>query len=197
MVKTTIPGPDGSTDPEDLIEIELHNPWIAGALAWVLPGLGHVYQGRVGKGLLFFICIMGTFVYGWYMSGGKAVYAAVDWEQQYRWQYLCQLGVGLPSTPMLWQRRNATSVNSEESEFMAPPSPQSTEWRDYSGNISIQPNELAYWNVKHHPYFEIGTVYTVIAGLLNVLVICDAAAGPLILSHPKKKEKDEPATESS
>ena len=46
------------------------------------------------------------------------------------------------------------------------------------------------WTVKYHPHFELGTVYTVVAGLLNVLVICDAAAGPLVISHPSDKKSD-------
>jgi hypothetical protein len=36
----------------------------------------------------------------------------------------------------------------------------------------------------------LGTVYTVVAGLLNVLVICDAAAGPLVISHSSDKKSD-------
>jgi len=194
MVTTTIPAADGSTAPEDLIKIELKEPWIAALLAWMLPGLGHIYQGRTGKGLLFFICILGTFFYGLYLGGGKVVYAAVPWEQQYRWQYLCQLGVGLPSTPMLVQRSKALK-DSNFTGFMAPPRRGPMEWKDDSGKVSKQPNELAMWTLKYHPYFELGTVYTVVAGLLNVLVICDAAAGPLVITQnqgdraqSKKKE---------
>jgi hypothetical protein len=44
-----------------------------------------------------------------------------------------------------------------------------------------------------HPMFEIGTVYTVIAGLLNVLVICDAYAGPLVLLPSEKTPADDGA----
>jgi len=45
------------------------------------------------------------------------------------------------------------------------------------------------WTLEYYPNFELGTVYTVVAGLLNVLVICDAAAGPLVISVPQKKKK--------
>ncbi len=195
MVTATIPSADGSTAPEDLVEIELKEPWIAALLAWMLPGLGHVYQGRTGKGLLFFICILGTFFYGMYLGGGKVVYASVPWEQQYRWQYLCQLGVGLPSTPMLVQHSKAMK-DPNFTGFMAPPRRGPADWTDASGNVSKQPSELAKWTLKYHPKFELGTVYTVVAGLLNVLVICDAAAGPLVISVPQKKKKvpDEKST---
>ena len=195
MVKTTIPNAEGSNAPEDVIEIELKQPLLAALLAWVLPGLGHVYQGRTGKGILFFVCVLGTFFYGLYLGDGKVVYAAVPWEQQYRWQYWCQLGVGLPSTPMLVQRHRM--LNNQPplfgSDFMAPPRRDPQPWTDYSGNPTTQPSELAKWTVNTHPYFELGTVYTLVAGLLNVLVICDAAGGPLIISHSSKKDKDESA----
>ena len=148
--------------------IDLKQPWLAAILAWAIPGLGHIYQGRTGKGLLFFICILGTFAYGMYLGGGKVVYAATNWEQQYRWQYICQLGVGLPATPMLLQR-NRQEHNKQPlwNGFMAQPRNGPTPWTDYSGNSSVQPNEFAKWTVKWHPFFEMGTVYTVIAGLLE------------------------------
>lgn len=191
MVKTTIPNAAGSTALEDAIEIELKQPFVAAVLAWMVPGLGHIYQGRTGKGILFFVCVLGTFFYGLYLGGGKVVYAAVPWEQQYRWQYWCQLGTGLVSTPMLVQRHRV--LNRQEplwDGFMAPPGNRPVPWKDDSGNMTTQPNELAMWTVKYHPYFELGTVYTVIAGLLNVLVICDAAGGPLILAHHLEKKGD-------
>jgi len=193
MVTTTIPAADGSTELGDAIEIELRQPWIAGLLAWALPGLGHIYQGRTGKGILFFVCVLGTFFYGLYLGGGKVVYAATNWEQQFRWQYLCQLGVGLPSTPMLIQRSLADQGKSPlfGSRFMAQPRNGPIESAlDDSGQESRQPNELAQWVIDEHPFFELGTVYTVVAGLLNVLVICDAVGGPLILRPaPDKKTK--------
>jgi hypothetical protein len=75
---------------------------------------------------------------------------------------------------------------------MAPPSKEPTEWTDDSGGKTTQKDELAMWTVDMHPRYEIGTVYTVIAGLLNILVICDAYGGPLvILPRPKKREGED------
>ncbi|NOY42147.1 MAG: TM2 domain-containing protein [Planctomycetes bacterium] len=197
MATISFPNAQGSTAPEDLIEIDLKEPWIAAILAWALPGLGHIYQGRTGKGILFFVCILGTFFYGLYMGNSKEVYAAVPWEQQYRWQYLCQLGVGLPSTPMLWQRSKVLKDPDFEG-FMAPPRRGQFETKDDSGNISRQPSERAKWTLDTHPFSEISTVYTVVAGLLNILVICDAAAGPLLIStQPDKKKKKDDSDDDS
>ena len=41
----------------------------------------------------------------------------------------------------------------------------------------LHPDELAKWNYELGDYFEIGTVFTVIAGLLNILAIFERTAG--------------------
>ena len=66
---------------------------------------------------------------------------------------------------------------------------------DDSQNETVQPDELGKWIVDLHPRFELGTVYTVIAGLLNILVICDAYAGPLVLAPREKKREKTSADE--
>jgi hypothetical protein len=175
--------------PEDAaLEIELRNPGLAALLAWLVPGLGHLYQGRTAKGLLFFVTILGTFAFGlWGVGGGKVVYANSYGQQPWRWQYYCQLGVGLPAMPALLQKGRAGRPHSLLGDFMAPPEMTPQNLVDDSGNMSKQPNELAKWTLEMHPRYEIGTVYTVIAGLLNLLVICDAYGGPLVIL-PRKKD---------
>ena len=44
--------------------------------------------------------------------------------------------------------------------------------------------------------FDIGTAYTMIAGLLNILVIYDACCGPVIAEN-RKDEEEEPAEAST
>jgi TM2 domain-containing membrane protein YozV len=188
MAKAVLPAGYDVPESDQPIEIDLKEPWIAALLAWLMPGMGHVYQGRTGKGILFFVCVFGTFVFGMTLGEGKVVYASMPGQEPWRWQYYCQLGVGLPAMPALVQRR----LMSQDKQpllngFMAPPLDTPQPWKDDSGHASKQPNELALWTVAMHPRFEIGTVYTVIAGLLNVLVICDAYAGPLVLL-PKRKD---------
>ena len=40
--------------------VELKDPMIAALLAWLIPGMGHFYQGRFAKAILFFVCISET-----------------------------------------------------------------------------------------------------------------------------------------
>ena len=102
---------------------------MAAFLAWLIPGLGHLYQGRIAKAILFFVCIMGIYVYGVYLGGnselgyGRAVYFAFR-DDEWRLNYICQIGVGLPSLPacvqaMRMSHGKAVFFNG----FMAPPCP--------------------------------------------------------------------------
>lgn len=34
------------------------NPYLAGFLAWIVPGLGHFYLGRRARGVLFFVVVL-------------------------------------------------------------------------------------------------------------------------------------------
>ncbi len=195
MAKATIPSAD---DSAETIEIDLREPWIGGLLAWLVPGLGHLYQGRTAKGLLFFVCVIGTFSYGLSLGKGKVVYASTSGQQPFRWQYYCQLGVGLPAMPALLQRRRVENRQQPLwNGFMAPPGNHPVDSIDHSGRPSRQPKELAKWIVETYPAPELGTTYTVIAGLLNLLVICDAVAGPLILAPKTNDEPEEEGSEDS
>src|SRR5262245_33194388 len=180
------------------IEVELKDPRLAAFLAWLIPGMGHLYQGRTAKGLLFFVCIVGTFIYGLYIGQGRVVYAATTnvISRQFfdRWQYICQVGVGLPALPayvQTWRAENGRAPLFGDN-FMRPPDMrQQFTSKDDSGNEVRHPNELAKWQHDLDDRFELGTVFTVIAGLLNILAICDAYGGPLIIpQHDNKKKPD-------
>ncbi len=163
------------------IEIDLKDPVIAAGLAWLVPGLGHLYQGRKAKGILFMVCILGTYLFGLFCSNGHAVYASwVDWNRHY--PYLCQVGVGLPALPALVQNRIVRSGKAPIlGGVMAPPA---------------TPQELNDWYRSLNRYLELGTVYTMIAGLLNVLAIYDAFAGPVPPVEDEKKGKEDDADDT-
>ena len=75
---------------------------------------------------------------------------------------------------------------------MAPPQnvvPQVTSYHDF------QNDELSKWHLKYHSYFDLGTLYTMIAGLLNVLAIYDAAAGPVLFAPVATDKKSKPPSD--
>jgi hypothetical protein len=53
------------------------NPWIAGVLAFLIPGAGHLYQGRTVKGIIYCVSILGLFFWGQKMGEGMVVYGDV------------------------------------------------------------------------------------------------------------------------
>ena len=91
-------------DPDYPVEVHLRNPPLAAFWAWLIPGAGHLYQRRYAKGILFMVCILGTYFFGLAIGGGKVVYASFR-QPDMRYPYLCQLGVGLPALPALIQQR--------------------------------------------------------------------------------------------
>ncbi|MDA1040181.1 MAG: hypothetical protein O3A37_07845, partial [Planctomycetota bacterium] len=46
-----------AVSPDDGSAIDLRNPLLAAVLGWLVPGLGHLYQGRLFKGRLFLVTI--------------------------------------------------------------------------------------------------------------------------------------------
>ena len=164
-----------SKNESSVVEIDLRQPLVAGVWAWLWPGAGHLYQGRHAKGILFMVCILSTYFFGLTLGGGHVVYASFK-KTDRRWQYVCQVGVGLPALPALVQ---ADRVRKGKEPLlggvMAPP-------RNVHPDIA---DELAGWHEMYHSFFELGTLYTVVAGLLNVLAIYDAYAGPF-LSVPEE-----------
>lgn len=81
--------------------VELRNPWIAGVLAFLLPGAGHCYQGRYFKAAVFSVCVWGSWWTGMAMSDWKALQAPNLKEPKTPQvlKFAGQAGVG---TPALW-----------------------------------------------------------------------------------------------
>ena len=178
---------EASERQEETIEIDLRNPNLAAFLAWLWPGAGHIYQRRYFKGGLFMLSILAIYFFGLAIGEGHVVYASWT-ETDKRWHYFCQVGVGLPALPALVQANRVLREKDKKEPlfdgFMAPPEqPVRPESED----------ELAFWHKTLEAKFELGTLYTMIAGLLNILVVCDAFAGPFLASsdNKEKKKKDE------
>ena len=215
-----------SGSDEDAIVIDLGNPPLAAFLAWLWPGLGHFYQRRFAKGFLFMVCIASTFFYGLGLGQGRSVYASFSRTNDFRWQFGFQAGVGLPSMFALSQAwmvesggdpliilcerypagyKDPVSKRSREFEiipaserdqydgpvikdgFMAPP----------HGPIHLQKNDvLGMWHAEMRSKYDIGTLFAIIAGLLNLLAIYDAFAGPSIAQERKPAQEAEEETKS-
>jgi hypothetical protein len=147
--------------------IPLRNPKRAAFLAWLVPGLGHIYQGRIGKGILYAVCILSLYTLGFVMGEGKIVYwrwvNPMNNPEKFCLYYLGQFFVGLPALPALIQ---GTLKSFGHDPIL---------W-----GIMAEPdaNVLNGLHPRLGKLVEIGSMYTAVAGLLNILAIYDAYEGP-------------------
>jgi hypothetical protein len=161
-------------------------------LSYLVPGLGQIYQGRVGKGVLFFVCIYALFFYGMALGHWENVYIPQDafktntfmpqmgpvaanlWTRP---QYLGQFWVGIAAWPAIIQ------YNSIQPNFLL---------RDFQR--TPPESELNLLQTNGDKTWDLGWVYTVIAGVLNIMVIYDALTGPAFLVNPSDAAKKEATT---
>lgn len=185
--------------------LALPNPRTAALLAWLFPGLGHLYQGRRAKGFLFMGSIVGLFAAGMVIGEAKVAYASTlpltplgpfvyD-----GWPFLCQSGIGAVAIPGWIERARYLDG---QGPLVAPSLyPPPTGARVAQARREDLTSTDRHGNEVRHPdgpgkrrydlgfRFEVGMVYTVIAGLLNLLVVYDAASGPLLPEDDKQKNQ--------
>ena len=167
------------------VPVHLKKPWLAALWAWLWPGAGHIYQGRYAKGILFMVCVLSTYFFGFALGEGRVVYASFK-KPDFRYAYLCQVGVGIPALPALIQnhRKQNGQPGLFGSELMMPPG----RVHEHDGG-----DVLAQWHLELKGFFELATLYTMVAGLLNILAVYDAFAGP-VFPQPEGEAKGRIAT---
>jgi len=165
--------------------VPLKNPAKAALLAWLVPGLGHFYQGRTGKGILYAVCIIGLYTLGLVLGEGKVVFwtwtnPLAD-SERFRLSFLSQAPVGLPAILAVVQ--SILKWYGEQPIF----------W-----GFLAEPSQIAINGLqpKLGKIVEIAWVYTAVAGLLNVLAIYDAYDGPAHIDD-ELEEESESATAAS
>lgn len=70
------------------------NPVVAMIAAWLVPGLGHVYLKRLGRGLLFFLLAVVSIWVGYTLSGN--LYRPVPGQPLTLLATLGSMGMGIP-----------------------------------------------------------------------------------------------------
>jgi hypothetical protein len=171
---------------------------LAGFLSYLVPGLGQMVQGRVGKGLLFFFSLYGLFFFGQYLGDWRNVYIYDSSSAQRQAQdgrgrlleavadrarFFAQFWIGIAAWPAVVQH---FTYNPDM------PHP-------ILGNYQRRPteSELNDQIRNSDKSQDVGWMYTVIAGVLNILVIYDALAGPAYGPHtgssPSNSKRKEPA----
>lgn len=187
--------------PDDGSPIDLRNPFLAGLLSWLVPGLGQLYQGRSFKGAACMTALLATLVAGLWIGGGRVVYAS--WKSgEPRYAFIGQAGIGLVAIPAVLQSMRLGGPSLEPffaTPLFAPPLRQgqlvsaayaarlvrsepgveADDFFDRPPFRQFRGDQLSLWQRRLGRGFEIGTLATILAGMLNVLVVLDAFAGPL------------------
>lgn len=183
-------------------------------LSYLVPGLGQIYQGRIAKGVLFFVCLYVLFFYGMFMGSGSATLPSdfrdpeselityrihsnvylpdaaktatntrlppLAYNLYTRPQFLGQVWIGIAAWPAIYQY---STYDDTKPTGGAP-----------FGNYMRAPSEATV-NAVHtmnHKSMDLGWVYTVLAGVLNILVIYDALAGPALLASASSENEPSP-----
>jgi TM2 domain-containing membrane protein YozV len=181
----------------------LRHDWAAALLSYLVPGLGQIFQGRVGKGLLFLVCIYTLFFYGMSLGNWQNVFLPrvsdvhkfpdvylplgirVPRPIAYRVPFLGQFWVGVAAWPALYQFWNYDEARDVVEEVdpligktIARPKPDPLFKTFMRAPTDEQANVLQNTGTKT---WDLGWVYTVIAGVLNLMVIYDALVGPAFI----------------
>jgi hypothetical protein len=164
--------PKPADPPPPPVKLDL----VAGLLSYLIPGLGQLTQGRTRKGLLFLVSLYTLFFYGMYLGQFKNVYLPDNHPEEKgtvsrlasdlytRFQFVGQFPIGMVAWPAVYQYYlyDPADKNPPLNEWMRAPNMDEINRLQRDGDKT----------------WDLGWVYTVIAGVLNVLVIYDALAGP-------------------
>ena len=118
---------------------------VAVILAWLVPGAGHLVLGKRGRALLFFLTIVGAFIFGLILNG-HLYWPTPDPSATFRFDlitvlwFFAQIGSGLC----------------------------------YVASYVLGLGTAAIPQAAASPTFEYGNTFMFLAGLLNYLVIHDA-----------------------
>jgi len=126
----------------------------AAIAAWVLPGLGHMLSGDLKRGIILAIAI-GTLWAGGLLIGGISVIESRSPQDQFRPWFLGQALVA-PSLIVEYNHDRYRAATEGQ-----PPKP------------APEGEPLALYEPAYGRPHEVGTLFTALAGLLNLLTILD------------------------
>jgi hypothetical protein len=100
--------------------IPFKNRYLAGVFALLIPGAGHLYQGRRFKGIVCGLCVLGTFFFGMEVGDWGVVYWKRDPLNMLN-PFYAQFFVGLPAwTSLIQSHRYQSRDNIDQAGIDAP-----------------------------------------------------------------------------
>ena len=185
-------------------------PALALILAWLVPGAGHVYIGRLRRGVIIFITITATFWAGVAMGGVMTVDKRTE-----RWWFVANISTGIHGL-VGWYRseqvydevdreidsgKYAGAFRRDRSEIAAQPTPQGRrQAAAVTGKLREQYVDRALSEKGYRlaaPTETVARAYAGVAGLLHLLCVFDAAVLALMglgaePAGARKRRQDDP-----
>lgn len=140
-------------------------PFVAGILAWLIPGAGHVYLRRSVRGIIICICINGLFWSGVALGG---VFTTDPLRQ--RWWFTAQMCTGVSGIASWYRQEQYRRAITARLGISPVPRWVGDKqwWKKYDGELSRSGLILVF------PTDVVARAYAGIAGMLNLLCIFDA-----------------------
>jgi hypothetical protein len=153
---------------------------LAVVLGWLVPGAGHLYLGERRKALLIAVFILGAFFAGQALADFQCVFYRTTPMLKSRLWFYGQAGAGLPAL------------------YYALITPARTEGQEQ--RLRYEPYASKSIPAVLQSGFEMGTLWTTMAGLLNLLAVVDVYDVYYRRKHPERRrpaaqpppEKDAP-----
>jgi len=151
--------------------------WHVGAAvaAWLVPGLGHLLIGQRARGLVLGTTILSLWTAG-LLIGGISVIEHRDQDGKWRFWFIGQAMVA-PSLPVDYVH---TKLRREHR-------------RNHHGQVPMPHHDTTPYVPAYGRAHEQGTLYTALAGLLNLLAILHVAYHqPIVPEEDEDAESDPP-----
>ena len=171
-----------AANPHDPPPDPIRYDYLGAILSYLVPGLGQMTQGRWGKGILFLVALYALFFYGWVLGNKANVYipnfhpnepkatSRLSSDLYARFQFVGQFPIGMAAWPAIYQYVVSDAPGEKLGGVMKSPTKR-------NDGVEKDLNDLNDMQRNGDKTWDLGWVYTVIAGVLNVLVIYDALAG--------------------
>lgn len=145
-------------------------PLLALFLAWLVPGAGHAYLGRVKRGLIIFVTLTATFWSGIAIGGVMTV----DYHSE-RWWFIAEMCGGINGL-ISWQRQQNAHDRLEggDRDLRKAGDPQPKADERLKDTLVMDERLAAEGIALVSPGDTVARAYAGIAGLLNLLCIFDA-----------------------
>lgn len=148
-------------------------PFVALFAAWLIPGAGHVYVGRLWRGAIIFATVAALFWTGVAMGGVMTV----DVETE-RWWFVADMFTGIHGL-VGWYRHHKEALKYADDPAIGEPVPEDSSLA--AGRQEAVEEYLAKEGLALvAPTETVARTYAGVAGLLNLMCIFDAVVLSLI-----------------